>query len=41
VTYLAHRTFAAGIASHYRWLRRMGQPVETVRIPAAKLLPQT
>lgn len=26
VTYREHRTFGAGIASHYRWLRRLGQP---------------
>lgn len=26
VTYHEHRTFAAGVASHFRWLRRMGQP---------------
>ena len=26
VKYTAHPTFWAGIASHYRWLRRMGQP---------------
>ncbi len=27
VTYLTHRSFAAGIASHYRLLRRLGRPV--------------
>jgi len=27
VRYAAHPTFWAGMASHYRWLRRMGQPV--------------
>ena len=26
VPYHANRSFAAGIASHYRWLRRMGRP---------------
>jgi linoleoyl-CoA desaturase len=26
VKYSVHRTFLAGLASHYRWLRRMGQP---------------
>jgi linoleoyl-CoA desaturase len=26
VKYSAHPTLWAGIASHYRWLRRMGQP---------------
>jgi linoleoyl-CoA desaturase len=29
VTYREHRTFAAGIASHYRLLRRLGKPVAT------------
>ena len=29
VTYLAHRTFAASIASHYRWLRQLGKPIIT------------
>ena len=27
VAYLEHPTFAAGIASHYRWLRQLGRPV--------------
>jgi linoleoyl-CoA desaturase len=27
VPYLEHRTFGAGIASHYRWLRQLGRPV--------------
>jgi linoleoyl-CoA desaturase len=27
VTYREHRTFRAGIASHYRWLRQLGRPV--------------
>jgi linoleoyl-CoA desaturase len=26
VRYTAHRSFAAGVASHYRWLRRLGRP---------------
>jgi linoleoyl-CoA desaturase len=26
IEYTVHRTFWAGIASHFRWLRRMGQP---------------
>ncbi|MFC5436951.1 fatty acid desaturase family protein [Rhodanobacter umsongensis] len=26
VTYREHRTFGAGIASHYRWLRALGRP---------------
>lgn len=26
VRYSAHRSFAAGVASHYRWLRRLGRP---------------
>jgi linoleoyl-CoA desaturase len=46
VTYREHRTFAAGIASHYRWLRRLGQPVivaASVPLPVldAEPLPQT
>lgn len=30
VRYTVHRTFLAGLASHYRWLRRMGQPAPAV-----------
>jgi len=30
VTYREHRTFGAGIASHYRLLRRLGRPVAVV-----------
>lgn len=30
VTYRTHRSFASGIASHYRWLRELAQPVQTV-----------
>ena len=41
VTYLEHRTFAAGIASHYRWLRRLGQPVKALPTNMGTLLPQT
>jgi linoleoyl-CoA desaturase len=41
VTYLEHRTFAAGIASHYRWLRQLGQPAKDLPTPMATLLPQT
>ena len=26
VRYTQHESFLAGLASHYRWLRRMGQP---------------
>ena len=26
VRYAAHRSFMAGLASHFRWIRRMGQP---------------
>lgn len=26
IPYRAHRSFWSGVASHYRWLRRMGQP---------------
>ncbi|OOG47786.1 acyl-CoA desaturase [Rhodanobacter sp. C01] len=32
VTYREHRTFAAGIASHYRWLRQLGRPVVAATI---------
>lgn len=45
VTYLEQPTFAAAIASHYRWLRQLGRPI--VMTPAAsasagktELLPQ-
>jgi linoleoyl-CoA desaturase len=31
LTYLAHRTFREAIASHFRWLRRMGMPAEVSR----------
>jgi linoleoyl-CoA desaturase len=41
VTYLEHRTFAAGIASHYRWLRQLGRPVSaTVTAPVSVLEPE-
>jgi linoleoyl-CoA desaturase len=26
IQYNAHRSFFAGVASHFRWLRTMGQP---------------
>jgi len=29
VKYVAHETFRASLASHFRWLRRMGKPVST------------
>ncbi len=29
LAYRTHRSFRSGIASHYRWLRRMGQPSPT------------
>jgi linoleoyl-CoA desaturase len=35
VTYLAHRSFAAGIASHYRLLRRLGRPVASMMVVPA------
>ena len=38
VTYRTHRSFAAGIASHYRWLRRLARPV-TVAPPALRPVP--
>jgi len=28
--YVAHRTFLAGVGSHFRWLRRMGMPTTTL-----------
>ncbi|WP_158752585.1 acyl-CoA desaturase [Dyella sp. S184] len=41
VTYLEHRTFAAGIASHYRWLRQLGRPViVTATAPVSVLEPE-
>ncbi|OOG37534.1 acyl-CoA desaturase [Rhodanobacter sp. C05] len=41
VTYLEHRTFAAGIASHYRWLRQLGRPViVAVTAPVPVLEPE-
>jgi linoleoyl-CoA desaturase len=30
ITYRTHRSFAAGIASHYRWLRRLAIPADVV-----------
>ena len=40
VPYLSHRTFAAGIASHYRLLRRLGAPLPvTTPEHAASALP--
>ena len=26
VRYAAHKSFFAGLAAHYRWLRQLGQP---------------
>jgi linoleoyl-CoA desaturase len=41
VPYLSHRTFVAGIASHYRWLRQLGRPViARSSLPAAEAMPQ-
>jgi linoleoyl-CoA desaturase len=41
VPYQLNRSFGAGLASHYRWLRRMGRP-DAAPIPLAlKPLPQT
>jgi linoleoyl-CoA desaturase len=39
--YHAHRSFAAGIASHYRWLRQLGRPVKLEPSPLLEPLPQT
>ncbi|WP_426700781.1 fatty acid desaturase family protein [Rhodanobacter sp. Col0626] len=33
VPYLEHRTFGAGLASHYRWLRQLGQPLVAAAAP--------
>ena len=44
VTYREHRTFRAGIASHYRWLRQLGKPIITTSAAPAlapEPLPQT
>lgn len=38
VPYRTHRTFGAGIASHYRWLRQLAQPVNSVA-PSLKVAP--
>ena len=35
VKYHEHSTFFAGIASHFRWLRQMGLPVQQGTAPAA------
>jgi len=40
VAYREHRTFAAGIASHYRLLRRLGRPVTTTGSAPAAVLPE-
>jgi linoleoyl-CoA desaturase len=34
VPYLVHRSFAAGIASHYRWLRHLGRPLAEPAVPS-------
>ena len=34
IRYMAHRSFGAGIRSHFRWLRRMGMP-DTIGPPLA------
>ncbi|WP_458071397.1 fatty acid desaturase family protein [Rhodanobacter sp. BL-MT-08] len=39
ITYRTHRSFAAGIASHYRWLRRLATPVVDVRPVLAPVAP--
>ena len=33
VEYAEHESIWAGVASHYRWLRRMGRPDAVARIP--------
>ena len=37
VPYREHRSFGAGIASHYRWLRRLGLPVAARAVAAAPI----
>jgi len=40
VPFRSHRSFLAGVASHYRWLRFMGQPpVAAAPVPVSVLLP--
>ena len=39
VPYLEHRTFGAGIASHYRLLRRLGKPIVVVSSTPPTLIP--
>ncbi len=39
--YHAHRSFGAGLASHYRWLRRMGKTGAVVVPPLLEPLPQS
>ena len=42
ITYRTHRSFAAGIASHYRWLRRLAAPVDDIQpllVPVAPVSP--
>lgn len=33
VPFRTHPSFLAGVASHYRWLRRMGQPPAVPALP--------
>ena len=40
VPYREHRTFGAGIASHYRLLRRLGRPIVVTSMAPAALLPE-
>jgi linoleoyl-CoA desaturase len=40
VTYREHRTFSAGIASHYRLLRRLGRSVATTSTAPVALVPE-
>ena len=41
VPYHANRSFGAGLASHYRWLRRMGRQASAPTEVATVLMPQT
>lgn len=39
VRYREHRSFRAGLLSHFRWLRRMGAPVASLRKPQLIIVP--
>ncbi|MBN1129802.1 MAG: acyl-CoA desaturase [Chitinispirillaceae bacterium] len=35
VRYQAHPTFLSGVAAHYRWLKKMGRPLQPVPLPGS------